>query len=71
MKLYLCRFLWVTIALISLSCQNETKSVSIIASQNTIRHAKGFSIQNYDGYTVVTVKNPWPKATKTYTYILK
>ena len=42
-----------------------------MASQNTIRHAKGFSIQNYDGYTVVTVKNPWPKATKTYTYILK
>ena len=71
MKLYLCRFLWLTIALISLSCQNETKSVSIMASQNTIRHAKGFSIQNYDGYTVVTVKNPWPKATKTYTYILK
>lgn len=71
MKLYLCRFLWVTIALISLNCQNETKSVSIMASQNTIRHAKGFSIQNYEGYTVVTVKNPWPKATKTYTYILK
>lgn len=71
MKLYLCRFLWLTIALISLSCQNETKSVSILASQNTIRHAKGFSIQNYDGYTVLTVRNPWPKATKTYTYILK
>lgn len=71
MKLYLCRFLWLTIALISLSCQNETKSVSIMASQNTIRHAKGFSIQNYEGYTVLTVRNPWPKATKTYTYILK
>jgi iron complex transport system substrate-binding protein len=36
-----------------------------------VRYAKGFSIQNYDGYSVVKVKNPWPKATKTYTYILK
>lgn len=40
-------------------------------AQNEVRHAKGFSIVNYDGYSVVTVSNPWPKSNKTYTYILK
>jgi iron complex transport system substrate-binding protein len=53
------------------SCKKETKSETTIASGNTIRYAKGFSIENYNGFSVVTVKNPWPKASKTYSYILK
>jgi len=53
------------------SCKKETKSETIISSGTTVRYAKGFSIKNYDGFSVITVKNPWPKATKTYTYILK
>jgi len=53
------------------SCQNESKPNAIISAKNEVRYAKGFSIQNYDGYSVVILKNPWPKATKTYTYILK
>lgn len=52
-------------------CRNETKAESTVSSKNTVRYAKGFSIQNYDGYSIVTVKNPWPKASKTYTYILQ
>lgn len=59
------------ILLFILSCKNESKSETAIISENSVHYAKGFSIQNYDGYSVVTVKNPWPKATKTYTYILK
>jgi iron complex transport system substrate-binding protein len=51
--------------------KNESKPNVIISAKNEVRYAKGFSIQNYNGYSVVTVKNPWPKATKTYTYILK
>lgn len=54
-----------------LGCKKEIKSETTIASGNTVRYAKGFSIENYNGYSVVTVKNPWPKATKTYRYILK
>ena len=54
-----------------LQCKNETKSEKSISSGNTVRYAKGFSIENYDGYSVVTVKNPWPNANKNYTYILK
>jgi iron complex transport system substrate-binding protein len=53
------------------SCKKETTSETTIASGNTVRYAKGFSIKNYKGYSLVTVKNPWPKATQTYRYILK
>jgi len=65
-KILLC-FILVTF----LSCRNETKTEKAISSENTVHYAKGFSIENYKGYSVVTVKNPWPKATKTYTYILQ
>ena len=51
--------------------QNPISSKETTASRNQIHYAKGFSMVNYDGYTIVTVKNPWPKATKTYRYILK
>jgi iron complex transport system substrate-binding protein len=61
----------VFISSLFLKCKNETKSEKSISSENTVRYAKGFSIENYNGYSVVTVKNPWPKASKTYTYILK
>ena len=53
------------------SCKKETKSETSIASGTTVRYSKGFSIKNYNGFSVITVKNPWPKATKTYRYILK
>jgi iron complex transport system substrate-binding protein len=67
-----CNALFLVILSFSLAkCKNESKPNVIISAKNEVRYAKGFSIQNYDGYTVVKVKNPWPKATKTYTYILK
>jgi iron complex transport system substrate-binding protein len=59
------------ISMLFVQCKNEIKSAPPIAAENTVRYAKGFSIQNYEGYAIVTVQNPWPKATKTYTYILK
>lgn len=66
------RFLTVLLlGVIFTQCKKETVTDQQITSQNTIRYAKGFSVRNYEGYTIVTVKNPWPKATKTYTYILK
>jgi iron complex transport system substrate-binding protein len=71
MKTYFRLLLVLTLSVVFAQCKKETVTTERIDSQNTIRHAKGFSIQNYDGYTVVTVKNPWPKAIKTYTYILK
>lgn len=67
-----CNALFLVILSFSLvECKNESKPNVTISAKNEVRYAKGFSIQNYDGYSVVKVKNPWPKATKTYTYILK
>ena len=57
-------------SLLFIQCKSETKPEAAL-SENTVRYAKGFSIHNYDGYSVLTVRNPWPKADKTYTYILK
>ncbi|MFN3754289.1 ABC transporter substrate-binding protein [Flavobacterium sp.] len=59
------------VSLLFVHCKTETKSAPTISSENTVTYAKGFSIRNYDGYSIVTVQNPWPKASKTYTYVLK
>ncbi|SEO30454.1 ABC transporter substrate-binding protein [Flavobacterium sinopsychrotolerans] len=40
-------------------------------SKNAIEYASGFSINKYEGYSIVTVSNPWPEANKDFTYILK
>lgn len=71
MKTFYKAILLIFISVLFLQCKNDSKSVSTISPENTVQYAKGFSIQTYDGYSVVTVQNPWPKATKTYKYILK
>ena len=52
-------------------CKTVTKSENKSFGNNEVHYAKGFSIINHEGYSIITVKNSWPKATKTYTYILK
>lgn len=37
---------------------------------NTSENAKGFDIQTNEDYTVLSIKNPWPKADKTFRYAL-
>ena len=59
--------------MICFGCKNDNnisdkKSVNI---KNEIQYAKGFSIQKYDGFSILKVMNPWPKANKNYTYILQ
>ncbi|MFN3969155.1 ABC transporter substrate-binding protein [Flavobacterium sp.] len=71
MKTFFKVLLSAFVCLLLMGCKNETNSLPIVSAENTIQYAKGFSIQNYDGYSVVTVQNPWPKANKTYKYILK
>lgn len=52
-------------------CKKQNDIQKVIIPKNEVQYAKGFSIINYDGYSVLKVINPWPKADKTYTYILK
>lgn len=59
------------IALVAVcSCQKKVDS-PIVNVKSDIRHAKGLSIVAFDGYSIVTVSNPWPNASKQYKYILK
>ncbi len=59
--------------IIFLGCKKD--SVITVPKSTTykinIRYAKGFSIENYKSFSILKVTNPWPKATKSYTYILK
>lgn len=73
MKNIYIKFTFVLVFIFCFSCkQNNAKTENISAiSENSIRYAKGLSIQKYDGFSVVKVSNPWPKANKNYTYILK
>lgn len=52
-------------------CKKESESKTKLVPKNEVNYAKGFSIIHYEGYSVVKVSNPWPKANNTYTYILK
>ncbi|MGL2967370.1 ABC transporter substrate-binding protein [Flavobacterium sp. XGLA_31] len=71
MKTYSNVIAVVLLSLFLSGCKKEVSQKTVASYQNTITYAKGFSLVHYEGYSVVTVKNPWPKATKTYTYILK
>ncbi len=53
------------------SCKKETTKATTTQKSETVQYAKGFSIQKHKGFSILKVSNPWPKANKTYTYILK
>lgn len=71
MKFTIQSLLLLIVCATCIECKQETSSNIVISPKNEIKHAKGFSIVNYKGYSLVKVFNPWPKANKTYTYILK
>ncbi len=64
-------FLFLTVFFFFIQCKQKETATSTPVNLNTVKYAKGFSIVNYEGYSVVKVRNPWPNATKTYTYVLK
>ena len=70
---FFSKMLLVFIALSFAGCKkNEVISdVSKPTPGNAIQYAKGLSIYKYEGFSVVKVTNPWPKATKDYTYVLQ
>jgi iron complex transport system substrate-binding protein len=35
-----------------------------------LKYAKGFSVKDYGSYKILEIKNPWPKAEKTYRFAL-
>ncbi|MFT3794026.1 ABC transporter substrate-binding protein [Flavobacterium sp.] len=59
------------IALVSCRQNEAAEKSEIQKTENSIRYAKGLSIYHYDGYSIVKITNPWPNATKDYTYVLQ
>lgn len=55
------------------SCKKDSEISNSVKPQisNSIQYAKGLEIYKYDGFSILKVKNPWPKANKDYTYILQ
>lgn len=62
------------VLLVSFGGCKKNEGVSTDKNQGTaneIQYAKGLSIYKYDGFSIVKVSNPWPKANKDYTYVLQ
>ncbi len=56
-----------------LSCKNQKKIViteTIEGKEIPLKYAKGFTVTEYETYKILEIKNPWPKAEKTYSYQL-
>ncbi|WP_178984030.1 ABC transporter substrate-binding protein [Winogradskyella helgolandensis] len=59
--------------LIVSSCKNEPKqeTISTIESEKLeLKYAEGFSVDYYENYKVLSITKPWPKAEKTYRYVI-
>lgn len=50
--------------------QKELKMAWANADTLSIDYAKGFEIVEFEGFKLVTVKDPWPQAEKSFTYLL-
>jgi iron complex transport system substrate-binding protein len=67
------KFLFLFLILSFVACKKKEKSNtdSTAIQKNEIEYSSNLSIYKYDSYSVVKVLNPWPKANKNFTYILK
>lgn len=71
MKSYASKFLFFFFIVSIFGCKKTDEKQQYEKVENEIQYAKGLSIYNYDGFSIVKINNPWPKATKEYTYILQ
>ncbi len=55
------------------SCKDEHKEVlksDVVERTIATKYAKGFQIEEFQGYKTITIKNPWPGTEKTFKYAL-
>ncbi len=65
------KYVSLLILVVTVGCKQNNTTVSQKQDNKTIKYANGLYISNYDGFTIVKIKNPWPKATAQFTYILQ
>lgn len=52
-------------------CKKASKATNKIFSEvNIVKHSEGFSIVEYDKFSILKVKNAYPEAKEVYTYVL-
>lgn len=55
-------------------CKNDSEKSSAISEKGKeviIENAKGLSITQFDGFSLVKVETPWPESEKAFVYLLK
>jgi iron complex transport system substrate-binding protein len=67
-KIALSLFLF---SIVSCKQNNDISTPKKSEVENTVRYAKGLEIYKHEGFSIIKIKKPWPKATKDYTYILQ
>ncbi|WP_264553639.1 ABC transporter substrate-binding protein [Flavobacterium sp. N2038] len=73
MKFYLPKLIFFISFFILTGCKKQ-ENIEVAKSdtaKNSVEFASGLSIVKYEGYSVVTISNPWPNANKNFKYILK
>lgn len=73
MKHLFPKFIFIVSFFLLTGCK-KNKNTEITTSKipkNSIEYASGLSIVKHEGYSVVTVSNPWPNASKNFVYVLK
>lgn len=59
------------ILLFSCKADKDKKPAPVAEGEKIeVKYAKGFSIEKYNGYNILTIKDPWPDADKTFRYLL-
>ncbi|MBS7255682.1 ABC transporter substrate-binding protein [Flavobacterium branchiicola] len=73
MKFYLPKLVFFLSFFILTGCKKQ-ENIEVAKSdvaKNSVEFASGLSIVKYEGYSVVTISDPWPNANKDFKYILK
>ncbi|WP_340139852.1 ABC transporter substrate-binding protein [Christiangramia echinicola] len=68
------KFLFLFLSLTTLACKDSSKSQKTTSNEGiemSIENAKGFTIKEFQGYSLIEVKTPWPDAEKPFRYIFK
>lgn len=62
------------ILILNISCKedsNKNSTSNLSKGQDSdIKYAQGFAISHFQGYKIITLKNPWPGASQTFRYAL-
>ncbi|MEQ3690664.1 MAG: ABC transporter substrate-binding protein, partial [Flavobacterium sp.] len=71
MKLFYKLLIIVSISTLFIECKQENLDSEVYeVNSNLIKHSEGFSLVEYQNFSILKVKNAYPEAKETYTYVL-